>query len=292
VGPGRPILPPRPTPGSTAQIETTAYAALALLQAGDVVNASRAIRWLASKRNALGGYGSTQDTVVALQAMTTAASSSRSDVNATVQLTAGDWSSQVRIGPDNADVLQVVAVPARAALTLASSGSGQVMAQVVRRYNVPEADAPDTSVFQVDVRYGADHVEVNDLLDVNATLRFNPPAPVPLLTADTTTPPEPVKAGMVVLDVAVPTGFEPEAPSLQALLKSAAPKLKRYEVAGRKVVLYVDDMEPGESQTFSFQARALYPVRAQAVTSQAYSYYRPEWRGESLGGAVAVGAEG
>jgi len=39
---------------------------------------------------------------------------------------------------------------------------------------------------------------------------------------------------------------------------------------------------------FAFKARALYPVRAQAVTSQAFSYYRPEWKGESLGGAVEV----
>ena len=40
--------------------------------------------------------------------------------------------------------------------------------------------------------------------------------------------------------------------------------------------------------TLTFQARALYPVRAQAVASQAYAYYRPEWRGESLGGKIVV----
>ncbi len=56
------------------------------------------------------------------------------------------------------------------------------------------------------------------------------------------------------------------------------------------MILYIEDMQPDESITLSFQARALYPVRAQAVSSQAYAYYRPEWRGESLGGKLVVGA--
>ena len=45
-----------------------------------------AISWLAAQRNSSGGFGSTQDTVVALQAMTTAASDARADIDATVFL--------------------------------------------------------------------------------------------------------------------------------------------------------------------------------------------------------------
>jgi CD109 antigen len=74
------------------------------------------------------------------------------------------------------------------------------------------------------------------------------------------------------------------------VLKQSQPKLKRWEVAGRKVVLYIEDMEPNEQLSLSFQARALYPVKAQAVTSQVYSYYKPQWRAESLGGAMVVAA--
>ena len=74
-----PSIEPRPMEGrgilpmperSSAAVETTAYATLALLEHGDVLSASRAARWLSSRRNAYGGYGSTQDTVVALQALT------------------------------------------------------------------------------------------------------------------------------------------------------------------------------------------------------------------------------
>jgi CD109 antigen len=144
--------------------------------------------------------------------------------------------------------------------------------QAVRRFNLPQPE-PEKPAFQIDVHYGAEQVAVNDLLDIQATVRF--------------TPPEPVKAGMVVVDVAVPTGFAPETPTLEAAVKNDA-RIKRFETAGRKVVFYIEDMAPGDEVRVAFQARALYPVRAQAVASQAYAYYRPEMKGESLGGAVTV----
>jgi hypothetical protein len=47
-------------------------------------------------------------------------------------------------------------------------------------------------------------------------------------------------------------------------------------------------MLAGDRISLSFKAQALYPVKAKGVTSQAYSYYKPEIRGESLGQAVTV----
>jgi hypothetical protein len=79
-------VPPRPDRG--AAIETTGYAMLALLQGGDRLNAGRAVRWLTGQRNAFGGFGSTQDTIVALQAMTTAATTGRADIDASSNSTA------------------------------------------------------------------------------------------------------------------------------------------------------------------------------------------------------------
>ena len=38
----------------------------------------------------------------------------------------------------------------------------------------------------------------------------------------------------------------------------------------------------------SFDAKALYPIRAQPVTSKVYSYYKPHWRAEGLGEGVIV----
>ena len=271
AAPIRPIMPPRPN--QTATIETTGYATLALIEHGDKVNASRTTRWLVTKRNAYGGFGSTQDTVVGLQAMTKYASDSRIDVDATVTLKSGNWQKEIKVSPDNADVLQMVDVPIGAPVSVDVNGKGQVVLQSVRRFNVPDPEKKAESVFQMQVDYGAGQVEVNNLIDVKASVTFNPP--------------EPMQAGMVVMDVAVPTGFAPVTESLDALMK-ANPKIKRYDVAARKVIVYIEDMAPGDQVAFAFKARALYPVKAQAVASQAYSYYRPEWKGESLGGAMEV----
>ncbi len=283
-GQAAPSIPMPPRRDQSAVIETTGYATLALLEHGDRMNASRAARWLVSHRNAFGGFGSTQDTVVGLQALTRYAVGAKTDVDATVTLKSGGWHKEVKVTSENADVLQTIELPAdivgAAGASAASrsisvdvEGKGQVVMQSVLRYNVPDPRKKAESAFQIQVSYGAGQIEVNDLIDVSARVKFAPP--------------EPMEAGMVVVDVAVPTGFVPVADSLDALLKTQ-PKVKRYDLAGRKVIIYLEDMTPGDEVALSFKAQALYPVKAQAVTSDAYAYYRPEWRGESLGGALEV----
>ena len=56
----------------------------------------------------------------------------------------------------------------------------------------------------------------------------------------------------------------------------------------RKVIFYVENMKPGEKIAFNFQVKALYPVKAKGVTSTAYSYYKPDVKGEVLSEAVTV----
>ena len=74
-----------PVPG-TASIEATGYAAMALIEHGDTFNASRAAKWLVSQRNAYGGYGSTQDTVVALEALTSFGTGARADIDLDIEV--------------------------------------------------------------------------------------------------------------------------------------------------------------------------------------------------------------
>ncbi len=258
---------------ASAAIETTGYALLALLGYEDLLNASRAAKWLAGQRNALGGFGSTQDTIVSLQALTAFSTKVRSNVDMTVTLGAGDWRKEVRITPENSDVMQTVELPLGETVTVTAEGKGDAVVQMVLRYNVPERRLEIQDVFDIDVDYGTENVEVDDLITVSASVTFNPPVRA--------------KAGMVVLDVAVPTGFAPVRGTVEDLVETHA-SLKRFEVAGRKVILYIEDMEPGQTLSFEFKARASFPVRAKDVVSQVYSYYRPEYRGETLGGAITV----
>jgi CD109 antigen len=257
----------------TTEIEATAYATLALTRHGDALNSSRAAKWLVSRRNAYGGYGSTQDTVVALQALTEQATGARADVDLTVTVKSGDLQKKVRITGQNFDVLQMVDVAPGQPVELSAQGKGEVIGQVVSRFNVAAATEFRDQIMKVNVDYDVTEVAVNDLVNVSVSLGFNPT--------------EPMEAGMVVVDVSVPTGFAP-VPATIADALAKEKRLKRYDIAGRKVIFYVENMKPGDQISFRFQVRALYPVKAKGVTSQAYSYYQPEIRAETLGQAVTV----
>ncbi len=259
--------------GTNTAVETTGYAILALLEYGDRITAASAARWLVSQRNASGGFGSTQDTVVGLQALIQFATHSRLDVDMTVSLTSGSWSKTVAINETNADVVQILTVPVGEPIHIAARGSGEAVVQAVHRFNRPEVDVQPLELFQIDVSYSADHIEVDDRITVSANVRFTPPVLI--------------EAGMVVLDVSVPTGFAPVVETIEALVGDN-PAVKRYDIAGRKVILYIEDLLPNQSMGFEFDAVALYPVKAQPVTSQVYSYYNPQWRGETLGQRVTV----
>ena len=60
------------------------------------------VRWLVSKRNANGGWASTQDTVVALQALAAYASKAYSpQFDVTIDMTNGDDKHSFKVNPDN-----------------------------------------------------------------------------------------------------------------------------------------------------------------------------------------------
>ncbi|HEY32386.1 MAG TPA: alpha-2-macroglobulin [Dehalococcoidia bacterium] len=279
-GTGGDILPEQtrgfaPGIGRSADVEMTAYATLALIKHGDSFNASRAAKWLSSRRNAYGGYGSTQDTVVALQALTEYSTGTRADVDLTINITGGGINEQVRLTAENFDVLQVIEIPVNEEIEITATGEGEAVAQVVRRFNLLEAET-GTSILNIDVEYDVTEVEVNDMVTVSVELAFNPL--------------EPMEAGMVVADISIPTGFTAATETIAAAVEGEA-KIKRYEIAGRKVIFYIENILPGESLSWSFQVKAAYPVKAKGVSSQVYSYYQPDIRGETLGENVVVSGD-
>jgi CD109 antigen len=211
IAPRMPIMP-----NKSIAIEATGYAALALTKHGDAFNASRAAKWLVSQRNAYGGYGSTQDTVVALQALTEYSSDARADVDLTVNIQAGAERQDLRVTRENFDILQVVEVPVDEDIEIRVEGRGEAVAQVVTRFNIPDAEQGE-EILKIEVDYNTTQVEVNDLVEVSVELEFAPPIEM--------------EAGMVVLDVSVPTGFAPVIDSVVEVVNGDE-NIKRYEIAG------------------------------------------------------------
>lgn len=243
-------------------VETTAYAAIALMNSRGGAGrpeAVAAIDWLSTQRNALGGYGhSTQDTVTALRALFLAARKVHRDID--IRLTVLDSGYpifSVEVNRNNFDLLQQFELPlGHRRLTLHATGAGKVAFQVVNHYTLPNALAPKGGELELDVFYSAEHVEADQLVDVNVRVVYTGGKE---------------KTGMVILDVSVPTGFEVVASSLEEVVQSG--HAQRAEVAGRKVIFYIEGLVRLEPLLLGFQVRALYPVRAQTYVSRAYEYY-------------------
>ncbi|HUV14154.1 MAG TPA: alpha-2-macroglobulin family protein, partial [Acidobacteriota bacterium] len=188
-------------------VETTGYAASALLSSGETgrPESQSAIDWLSTQRNSLGGYGSsTQDTVVALHALFQAAQNANRDLDVDLSLWSGsDLLYEVHLDQANYDVLQQFEVPKdRTAFELRSVGVGTVAYQWVERFNLPGEFLPPSKNLIFEVEYSTDHVEIDDIVDVRAMIRYSGLKEI---------------TGMVILDIGVPTGFEPVLASLDKL---------------------------------------------------------------------------
>ncbi len=254
-------------------VETTAYAALALIET-QRPQANDAIKWLALQQNSRGGFGSTQDTVMALKALMTAARTQTRNVNLTITATAPDTSvlAQFTVDSSNFDVLQIAELPVATGIELSATGSGEARFQLVRRFNVFLADQIVENGMALEVTYDANHVNIDDIVNVTVVVRYFGQVG---------------ESGMMIVDVGVPTGFAPVRESLNALVEAGT--VSRVEVAGRKVILYVDGLVSGEQRTFTLQVKARFPVRALIPDSKAYLYYEPDVRAEDAGKEITAG---
>ena len=93
---------------------------------------------------------------------------------------------------------------------------------------------------------------------------------------------------MVIADIGVPTGFAAVRGSLDALV--GAETVSRVEVAGRKVIFYIDSLERDVPLALTFQILALYPVRAEGPTAHAYEYYDPSVEAFDAQGVLIINA--
>jgi hypothetical protein len=122
------------------------------------------------------------------------------------------------------------------------------------------------------VKYDTNNVHVDDIVNVTVVVRYFGQAG---------------ESGMMIVDVGVPTGFSPVQESLDALIEAGF--VSRVEVAGRKVILYVNGLTSGGQSTFTFQVKARFPVRAVIPDSKAYLYYEPDIRAEDQGTKITAG---
>ncbi|NXD86604.1 A2MG protein, partial [Halcyon senegalensis] len=138
----------------SAEVEMTAYVLLALLTTRPAPSqeelsfASLIAKWISSQQNPNGGFSSTQDTVVALQALSLygAVTYAKSGAASKVTLrSGGDFQQDFQVDPTNRLLLQRVPLPqVPGEYSTEVSGEGCVYLQTSLKYNVQptQEDAP------------------------------------------------------------------------------------------------------------------------------------------------------
>jgi A-macroglobulin receptor len=242
--------------GPSAAVETTGLAVQALLKWGESsAVASKALAYIASKKDANGNWGTTQATIMALRAVLLSTEKGAVDVRGTVEvLLNGQPVQALTLTPENNDLLHQFVLKSGGTIDLRFTGKGALAYQIVGRYFVPWNERPAKEALSIDVAYDRTHLAQNDIATATATIKNN------LLKA----------ANMVMVDLGIPPGFDLLTEDLHA------EHLQKFNLTATQAILYFDNIPASGTITLRYRLRAKYPIRARTFQSRVYEYYAPE----------------
>jgi uncharacterized protein YfaS (alpha-2-macroglobulin family) len=264
--------------GQGASVELTALLAQAYMRYGAYPDTTaKALNYLVAAKDGNGNFGSTQATVQALQAFSLAAGGATSAVDATALVSLnGVPMKTIELTDENSDLLFLCDLGEQTlegdnTIQLSLEGTGSTLYQVVGRYYLPWETLPPPAgeLISIEVGYDKSELTTEDLLHCTVELANNRPG----------------VARMLVADIGIPPGFDVLADDLDALVGVT---IQKYELAGRQVILYLDELDHETPVTVEFRLKARFPIRAQTPESAVYEYYNPEVRAVAEPRAIVV----
>lgn len=236
---------------SSEDVEVTAYNVLSMIKHDKLSQALSAIKWLAGQRNAYGGFKSTQDTMIALQAMAEySLAFEKSDNDLNLDVSAGDDKFAYEINEENELLLQsekLTLNPEQLPKVSAKvSGKGCFMVQNILRYNVKQS--PDQSSFELKVTQNQDN-------EVEVCAKYTGSAE---------------KTNMVVTEIEMLSGFVPQDSSLKDL---KGVKKVEFDEKTETLALYFNEM-PKEELCLKFNVKEKVQIKdRKPAVAKVYDYY-------------------
>jgi uncharacterized protein YfaS (alpha-2-macroglobulin family) len=257
--------------GASASVETTGLAVQALLKWGQASGtAAKALRYVASKKDAAGTWGTTQATIMALRALLLSTGKGAADVRGAVEISLnGKPVERLTLTPENNDLLHqfvLKGIDSRGANTVGIrfEGNGGLAYQVAGRYFLPWNEKPANEPLSIGVAYDRTELAQNDIATATATVKNNLPK----------------LANMVMVDLGIPPGFDLLSEDLAAYQEKStgqkSGRLEKFSLTSTQAILYFDSIASGDTVTLRFRLRAKYPIRARTFRSRVYEYYDPE----------------
>ncbi|KAI8125140.1 CD109 antigen [Lucilia cuprina] len=217
----------------SVNVEITSYAVLSLLENNLIGDALPVLKWLMNQRNDLGGFVSSQDSVVGLQALVSFAERFSSQAN-NLQLlfNYGENAETVlNVNAQNSLVLQTIELPNNLKnLTVSATGNGLALAQVTYRYNTNVTSAWPRFVLDPTVNRNSH----SDYLHLSACASFVP------------TEGDSNRSNMAVMEIYLPSGFVVDTDTLPTL--ESSDRIKKVETQKRNtvVIIYFDYLDRRE----------------------------------------------
>ncbi|XP_005365348.1 pregnancy zone protein-like [Microtus ochrogaster] len=253
----------------SAEVEMTAYVLLAYLTAlpspssEDLSSASQIVKWIIRQQNSYGGFSSTQDTVVALQALSKYGAAtftkSKKEVLVTIK-SSGTYSQKFTVHNANRLLLQEVRLPDLPGNYITTvSGSGCAYLQTSLKYNIlpkTEGRAPFTlQVNTLPINIDENHRTFQIHINVSYTGERS-------------------SSNMVIVDVKMVSGFIPVKSTVKKLQNQ--PNIQRTDVTTNHVLVYIEKLT-NQSLSFSFLVEQDIPVKnLKPAPVKVYDYYETD----------------
>ncbi|NXD41920.1 A2ML1 protein, partial [Copsychus sechellarum] len=249
----------------SVDVEQTAYILLALLSKpnvteSDLTTASGIVAWLTRQQNAYGGFASTQDTVVALQALAKYAAlthSPQGDAEVRVR-SHGGFGKKFQVSYENRLQVQEAAlteVPGE--FLVQAHGSCCVFTRMVLRYNTPSPQGSTSFALQVKTEPVNCTKDNARSVTVHVHVRYNGKKST---------------SNMVILEVSLLTGFSLAPGSV----RSHGHSVRRTEKTQEGVAIYLDKLSHISDTYVLHLEQEIEVTNLKPGHVRVYDYYRPE----------------
>lgn len=246
----------------TTDIETAAYALLSFQRQNQIADGIPVMKWLSQQRNQLGGYVSTQDTVMALQALSQFAAAVRSGETSLAVTVTGPGSFVTKTFQVNSNLLALqskqidVFQPLSVTATAVGYGLALVQLNVVYNRKAPSRRRRDTvpEAFKLDLKVKEN---ANDIykLTVDVSMSYQG---------------EGSETGMVILEVEFLNGFQLSDQGIPT-----TEKIGLVEPKDNKVNLYLNSLTRDTFTVSVPMVRSASVAGSQDATVKITEYYNP-----------------
>ncbi|XP_063999068.1 ovostatin-like [Pogoniulus pusillus] len=252
----------------SAEVEITSYMLLALLckpnwNQDDLTKASGIVQWIIRQQNPYGGFSSTQDTVIALQALAAYGEATyTSGAQNVVKVTSKRPFEKVfTVNSTNRLLLQQTSlpeVPGKYSLTV--NGSGCVLAQTALRYNIHLLEGSFGFLLSVQTS--------------DAACPLDRPAKFDIVLISSYTGKH-RSSNMVIIDVKMISGFVPVKSSLDKLIDDH--EVMQVETKKNHLLLYLENITQKKRKEITFSVEQDFIVsHPKSAAVQIYDYYETE----------------